>query len=624
MTEHTLENSPGASSSSSSTFSSAHSSTHTGTPDYLEALKRKHRLPSSYIDAVDHWLMPVAEDIADLVNDKKQFASADQNKPHAEPAPAFVVAIQGAQGTGKSTCAEFLKHIFLHEHQLNAAVLSLDDFYLTRAERKELAQQVHPLFSTRGVPGTHDIDLALKTLRELKQFKHQVIIPRFNKAMDDRWESDRWTLVDRPVDIVLIEGWCLGLHAQTSEQLQTAVNDLEAFHDSDGIWRNHINECLADQYQALFNQFDRLLVLQAPSFQSVYQWRLEQEQKLIASRRGESSRQVTRTLTPEQLKDFVSHYERLTRHGLDTLPDQAHWCLYLNKNHQFSRRSKKPEDLQYLIFTDLDGTLLDHHTYSWRPAAKALALAHQRQVPVMLNTSKTLDEVLALRRTLENQDPFVIENGAAFFLPEILSANLMRYFGTQLQNHNPELVKLDNQRLQKIEFGIPRADILNHLKLLKDRYGWLFEGFSQWSIAELQEHTGLSQEAAKMAANRAYSEPILWQDSDAAYRSFSIEINALGLQLLKGGRFIHVQGKHTKATPLSDLVHNLAGNRQCKIVALGDNENDRAMLSVADVAVCIKSPVAKPLEFEHHTGKLIYSKEEGPAGWAEVVNKLLS
>jgi len=142
--------------------------------------------------------------------------------------------IQGSQGSGKSTCASFLKLILETEYDLRVVVSSIDDFYLTREERQRLAKTVHPLFVTRGVPGTHDIQLLLDVFDAAKKEKG-FTLPVFDKAKDDRADTGQFQVVSGGVDIVILEGWCVGIPAQNSEELNAPINELEKKEDPDAL-----------------------------------------------------------------------------------------------------------------------------------------------------------------------------------------------------------------------------------------------------------------------------------------------------------------------------------------------------------------------------------------------------
>jgi D-glycerate 3-kinase len=228
----------------------------------------------------------------------------------------LVVGICGPQGSGKSTLTEGLAPL-LEARGLRTAVLSLDDLYLTRAERLALAADVHPLLATRGVPGTHDVALGLATLDALAG-SGPVALPRFDKAADDRAPVADWPVLQAPADVVLLEGWCVGARPRSAAALTTPVNALERDEDPDGTWRAFANTALAGPYAELFGRLDRLVLLLAPDFAVVRTWRGEQEARL-----RERLDDPGLTMDDAALDRFVAHYEPLTRWIAEDLPATA-------------------------------------------------------------------------------------------------------------------------------------------------------------------------------------------------------------------------------------------------------------------------------------------------------------
>lgn len=241
----------------------------------------------------------------------------------------LVLGICGAQGSGKSTLSDGLA-ARARAYGLRVAVLSLDDLYLTKGERTVLARDVHPLLATRGVPGTHDIDLGLSVLDALTR-PGRVLLPRFDKAVDDR--APTGVLVDGPVDLVLLEGWCVGALPQGTAALATPANTLERTRDPDGRWRRHVNERLAGEYQRLFARLDALILLAAPDFAVVRDWRIQQEESLRARLRDTGS-STCQTMTDAQVTAFIQFYERLTRHILTEMPGRADLVLRLDADRR--------------------------------------------------------------------------------------------------------------------------------------------------------------------------------------------------------------------------------------------------------------------------------------------------
>jgi D-glycerate 3-kinase len=236
------------------------------------------------------------------------------------PGP-LVVGLCGAQGSGKSTISAALVARFER-----AVSFSLDDLYLGRAVRLDLATRIHPLFATRGVPGTHDPMLGVEVLSALKHGK-SAALPRFDKAQDDRLPCDGWPIVEAGCELVIFEGWCVGARPQHAEDLAEPVNRLEAEEDHDGRWRRFVNAALGGAHQRLFSCIDMLVLLAAPGWDTVLGWRIEQEQELRAT-----SPHGSRVMDDRAVARFVSHFERLTRHILAEMPERADLVLHLNKS----------------------------------------------------------------------------------------------------------------------------------------------------------------------------------------------------------------------------------------------------------------------------------------------------
>ena len=242
------------------------------------------------------------------------------------PGRLQLIGLNGAQGAGKSTLAKILRMLLNEGFGFRTEVLSIDDLYLQPEQRQLLADTIHPMFKTRGVPGTHDVALGLELVAALRnqQPGEQVQLPRFDKAADRRHPQSAWTPVKEPLDILIFEGWCVGAKSQPEAELDTPVNSLEAEQDPRGEWRRASNEALAGPYQALFDQLDLLLMMQVPTFEAVHRWRSLQESKL-----GEKA-----AMGPEELQQFIMHYERLTRAQLREMPQRADLVLELDDKHQ--------------------------------------------------------------------------------------------------------------------------------------------------------------------------------------------------------------------------------------------------------------------------------------------------
>jgi D-glycerate 3-kinase len=248
----------------------------------------------------------------------------------------LLVGLCGVQGSGKSTAAAALVELLTRDG-LPSIALSIDDFYLPRAQRLELARDVHPLLATRGVPGTHDVELALATIDSLAG-EESTLVPVFDKATDDRLPRRAWREAPGLQRVVILEGWCVGARAQPAADLAEPVNSLERDEDSQRIWRTFVNSALNGPYRALFDRLSPLVLLAAPSFEVVRDWRGEQERKLRQRliREGGDTR---RLMDEAQLVRFISHYERVTRHILAEMPARAEHLISLDRqrNARFLR-----------------------------------------------------------------------------------------------------------------------------------------------------------------------------------------------------------------------------------------------------------------------------------------------
>ena len=242
----------------------------------------------------------------------------------------LILGLNGAPGTGKSALADLLCRLLWRLCRFRAVTLSLDDLYLGGAARRKRAEAIHPLLATRGVPGTHDVGLGLEVLRSLREGA-SLSLPRFDKAQDERCPHAQWPAIDQRVDVVILEGWCLGARSQPANMLDVPVNDFEREYDSDGSWRWYVNRQLGGAYQALFAEIDALVMLKPPSFDQVFEWREHQEAQLRATSNS------SRVMSTDDVRAFVRQFERLTRFTWDEMPMRADAVIHLDVDQQPER-----------------------------------------------------------------------------------------------------------------------------------------------------------------------------------------------------------------------------------------------------------------------------------------------
>lgn len=264
-----------------------------------------------------------------------------------------------------------------------------------------------------------------------------------------------------------------------------------------------------------------------------------------------------------------------------------------------------------LVFSDLDGTLLDHHTYSFQPALAALQSLKTFSIPCVINTSKTFNELLLLRKALQHQDPFIVENGSAVYIPK----NLNLVIDETLEDCGDYWLKA---------FGPKRTTLIELTNDQKNHY--TFNRFSDMTCQELMAITGLNEENATLAMQREFTEPMVWTDSNVALTEFREYLAQFDIQIQKGGRFSHMMGKYCdKANAMLWLtdVYESQAEEKITTMALGDGENDIGMLSKADIPVVIRSPVHAPPEVPNRSDAWL-TDAYGPEGWAQAIDLALS
>jgi mannosyl-3-phosphoglycerate phosphatase len=264
-----------------------------------------------------------------------------------------------------------------------------------------------------------------------------------------------------------------------------------------------------------------------------------------------------------------------------------------------------------VIFSDLDGTLLDSKTYSWKAARPALELIKKRGIPLVICSSKTRAEIESLRKQLDNHDPFISENGGGIFIPN-------GYFDFSFSFHK----KVADYRV--IELGTPYPRLRDVLQMITQQTGIHLKGYGDLSASEIAVQTGLSIEEAHLAKQREYDEPFLFVDSDKGKERILQLIEQSGLHWTKGSRYYHLLGTHDKGKAvrrLTDLFKKKYGT--VITIGLGDSLNDLPMLKVVDYPILVQKPGGL-YEESVQLNSLMKAEGVGPEGWKTAILKLLA
>ena len=243
------------------------------------------------------------------------------------------LGLSGSQGSGKTTVTGILQIILKKFFKKNIYIISIDDFYKTLRDRNRMSQQKHSLFKTRGVPGTHDINLIKNFFISVKRKKFKKIkLPKFNKSIDDRSKKNYWHNINKRPEIIILEGWCVGAKPQIISSLRKPVNILERHEDKDLIWRKYANEKLKKEYKEVFAMIDYFIFMKVPNFKIVFKWRLLQESKL-----RKKLHYKKKIMTYSAIKRFIMFYQRITLQMMKDLSKSASIVLLLKKNHEIKR-----------------------------------------------------------------------------------------------------------------------------------------------------------------------------------------------------------------------------------------------------------------------------------------------
>ena len=244
----------------------------------------------------------------------------------------YFVGLAGGQGTGKTTISSLIKIILTKYFNLKVFRISIDDFYKTRQERISLSKKIHPMLLTRGVPGTHDINMMLSFFRKVKSKKFKELkLPTFNKAIDDRFDKKKWYNLKEKPDVIIFEGWCVGAKSEKNKSLKKIINSMEKAKDQKQIWRKYVNDQLKSKYKKLYSQLNCLIYLKAKNFSLLQKWRLKQERKLWINNKKNFSLKI---MSKGDVINFMQTYQRITQNMFKYMPKYASIILNLNSNHQ--------------------------------------------------------------------------------------------------------------------------------------------------------------------------------------------------------------------------------------------------------------------------------------------------
>jgi mannosyl-3-phosphoglycerate phosphatase len=270
---------------------------------------------------------------------------------------------------------------------------------------------------------------------------------------------------------------------------------------------------------------------------------------------------------------------------------------------------KVMKNKKLIIFSDLDGTLLDHNTYSFDAATEALKRIRERGIPLVLCSSKTRAEIEMWRKRLDNNAPFISENGGAVFIPDAKIRKDRNY--------------TNKEGYQIIELGIRYVELIKQFKIIKDIFGNKIKGFSEMEVAELIDLTGLSKEDAVLAKKREYSEPFLFNGTKDDKKELEKTTRRLNLNLTKGGRFFCLLGDNDKGKAVNIISEMYREKHpELKTIAIGDSYNDLPMLKAVDIPVLVKKS-KEGYEGIDSFSNFLFASKVGPTGWNEAILKIL-
>ena len=274
-----------------------------------EKFKNKEKMIKSFLIPISFWIAKKAK----------------KNKP-------CIVGLSGGQGSGKTTISSIISIILRKYFKLNVFTISIDDFYKTRKERFLLSKRIHPFLMTRGVPGTHDINMMLDFFKRVKGKKFRSLkLPKFNKVIDERYNKKLWYSVKKRPDVIIFEGWCVGAKPEKNNTLKKSVNSMEKLKDTKLTWRSYVNEQLKTKYKQLYDQLNCLLYIKSSNFTLLKKWRIKQETKLRIKNKRSNKFKI---MSDQEVINFMQTYQRVTQSMFKYVPKYASIILNLKSNHQ--------------------------------------------------------------------------------------------------------------------------------------------------------------------------------------------------------------------------------------------------------------------------------------------------
>ena len=269
------------------------------------------------------------------------------------------------------------------------------------------------------------------------------------------------------------------------------------------------------------------------------------------------------------------------------------------------------KQIQLIIFTDLDGTLLDHYSYSFERAQEALQKIGFAQIPLIICTSKTRAEIEAWRKKLNNDAPFISENGGAIFFPR------------EKWTFDKDKI-IDKDEYKIIELGMQYSELLARFRILKNIFRERMRGFSDMGISEVARLTGLSRDEATLAMKREYTEPFVFDGDEESLKGLQKNVKSLKLNLTRGGRFFHLLGNNDKGKAVRIVIEQYHKRfNYLKTIALGDSYNDLSMLKAVDFPILVQKPGGLYDEKIRNLPKLVCAPGVGPIGWNSALLKVL-